>query len=113
MNNELLDALKSSGIIHVDTSLMPDLLKMLSSRAKHLHLDWFELFSVFSVESKNLHTFIHELSLSPDKQEIHEFSEKSIEFFIYFCAIIKFLYPMMEQLETMIDDKIKIFEIGK
>lgn len=113
MRNDITKCFQKNAQLVVDKTLFADIVTHIRARSKKIEdFDFFGVCQEIGICAIEIKACLEDLQEYPDNVAAAEdLSESYEQFSLFFCILIKFLYPMMEQLETAIDEKIILKEI--
>lgn len=104
MSDEIFNALREGFVAEIEPSLQDDIASAIVTRCSNLN---FDIMFIFDKIGKQ----IAWLEVHDNRHPEHDAIFRT--FIVNLCFIVKFFYPMMEQLETAIDEKVQILYEGK
>lgn len=109
MKYSFFEASKRDGTFLVDPRISVDVLKMFNSRAKSVNVDLSVVFDRSALAIKEIEKIADTKRKNEDILSVLVALTPHV---LDIAILIEFLYPMMEQLETLIHKKIHIQEKG-
>lgn len=104
MSDEIFNSLRNGFVAEIDPSLQDDVASAIVSRCNGLN---FDIMYVFDKIGKQ----IAWLEVNGNEHPAHDDIFRT--FVVNLCFIVKFFYPMMEQLDAAIDEKVEVIYEGK
>lgn len=104
MSDEIFNALRLGFVAEIQPSLQDDISSAIVSRCNGLN---FDIMYVFDQIGKQITWLEDNDNDHPAHDDIFR------TFIVNMCFVVKFFYPMMEQLETAIDEKVQVLYEGK
>ena len=109
MTHSFFEASKRDGTFLVDPRISIDVLKMFNSRAKSVNVDLSAIFNRSAIAIQEIEKIAESERKKGDTLSL---LVSLTPYVLDIAILIEFLYPMMEQLETLIHKKIHIQERG-
>lgn len=99
MRESIFRAFEKGYVTEIDTTLSMDIGCAIVSRGERIGFDIMQVFPHLAAQ-------ISWIERTPDDHAEYEMVFRSL--LLNICLIVKFFYPMMEQLEKAIDEKVKV-----
>ncbi len=104
MSDEIFQALRQGYVAEIQPSLQDDVASAIVSRCNGLN---FDIMFIFDKLGKQITWLEHHNNSHPEHDDIFR------TFIVNLCFVVKFFYPMMEQLDAAIDEKLEVIYEGK
>lgn len=106
MRETIFTKLMNNESISMEPDLCIELSDLFFSRADSLDYDILTLFADLGDTVDDIRNILDNPRFKDDEDLRSKLGDMGMEFFFFFAVLIKFLYPMMEQLETAVDKKL-------
>lgn len=104
MSDEIFNSLRKGFVAEIKPSLQDDMASAIVSRCNGLN---FDIMFVFDQIGKQIAWLEEHENTHPAHDDVFR------TFIVNMCFVVKFFYPMIEQLDSAIDEKVEVIYEGK